>query len=171
MKYFFDTEFIDYIQPVPISLGIVSEDDREYYAEFAKVDWSLDFDGWHAENTRPHLLGQSKTAILIAREVEEFVRNDHDPEFWGYVCAYDWVVLCGLFGRMIDRPATWPSYANDLKPWANRLGVTHKPVPEGATHNSLADARGNRAFHGLLLSTGQGIGHPHGGGEGINQTR
>lgn len=35
--------------------------------------------------------------------------------FFGYYADYDWVVFCWIFGRMIDLPAGFPMYCNDLK--------------------------------------------------------
>lgn len=37
------------------------------------------------------------------------------PKFYGYYSAYDHVVLCWLFGKMIDLPEGFPMYTIDLK--------------------------------------------------------
>lgn len=37
------------------------------------------------------------------------------PAFYGYYSAYDHVVFCWLFGRMIDLPTGFPMYTRDLK--------------------------------------------------------
>lgn len=37
------------------------------------------------------------------------------PEFYGYYSSYDHVVLCWLFGKMIDLPKGFPMYTIDLK--------------------------------------------------------
>lgn len=39
----------------------------------------------------------------------------NQPEFYAYFADYDWVLLCSLFGRMIDLPQGFPMYCNDLK--------------------------------------------------------
>ena len=44
-----------------------------------------------------------------------YYENRSKPEFYGYYSAYDWVVLCWLFGRMIELPKGFPEYCNDLK--------------------------------------------------------
>lgn len=38
-----------------------------------------------------------------------------DVEFYGYNSAYDWVVFCWLFEKMINLPKGFPSYCIDLK--------------------------------------------------------
>lgn len=55
MKYFFDTEFIEYPHTIDlISIGIVAENGDEFYAEATDVDWSKASD-WVLENVEPHL--------------------------------------------------------------------------------------------------------------------
>ena len=66
-----------------------------------------------------------------------------DPEFWGYFCDYDWVVLCGLYGRMIDLPPEFPMYCRDLKQEMDRIDLPGMALPAQPTseHHALADAR------------------------------
>lgn len=37
------------------------------------------------------------------------------PEFWAYFGDYDWVLLCSLFGTMMDLPEGFPMYCCDVK--------------------------------------------------------
>lgn len=201
MKYFLDTEFLEGSQDKKlfgvtigktkptidfISIGIVSEDDREYYAiskDFnLKEAWnrfdlaeptffekSHGFEGkriyWIRENVlRPifkdllsffnpvkHDIFDSrlkeftysnfkkllslyaKTNKEISKEIIDFVYSCEypcaetetqkafvrvgkiNPEFYTYYGAYDWVVFCWLFGKMIDLPKGFPMYSKDLK--------------------------------------------------------
>ena len=58
MKYWIDTEFI--AKPFTIdlvSIGLVAEDGREFYAESSEVDWSK-ASPWMLENVRPQLEGK-----------------------------------------------------------------------------------------------------------------
>src|SRR5215469_8714770 len=98
MKYFFDTEFIEDGKTIDlISIGIVAEDGRTYYAESSDCDRSKASD-WVKKNILPHLLGDPvRTRQEIAKEIVEFARIK--PEFWGYYADYDWVALCQLYGR------------------------------------------------------------------------
>lgn len=85
-------------------------------------------------------LGISK---LIASEIVDFVAQNSGSrpiEFWADYGSYDWVVLCQLFGRMIDLPKGWPMYINDLQQHAKFLNYTLPTQGEGL-HNALDDAR------------------------------
>lgn len=46
---------------------------------------------------------------------EQFKTDYSKPQFYGYYSAYDHVVFCWLFGKMIDLPKGFPMYCNDLK--------------------------------------------------------
>ena len=148
MRYWLDTEFLEDGQTIKlISLGIVAEDGREYYAERAEFQWAY-ATPWLRENVAPHLIGGEarRTTAQIKADVLAFVGvSDGKPEFWGYYADYDWVVFCWLFGRMIDLPKGWPMYCRDIKQWADELGGVRLPKQSGAEHNALADARWNKA--------------------------
>jgi hypothetical protein len=78
--------------------------------------------------------------------VEEFCDPSRfgKPEFWGFYADYDWVVLCQLFGAMVDLPKGWPMYCRDLKQWADELGNPALPEQGKGEHHALADAKWNR---------------------------
>ena len=87
MKYFLDTEFIEDGHTIDlISIGIVSEDDRELYCESALIPWHR-ADPWVIENVKPHLLNNDP---LLSYEIRDKVLEFCDPEkygkpeFWGY---------------------------------------------------------------------------------------
>jgi len=151
MRYFFDTEFIEDGTTIDlISIGIVVEDGREFYAESWAVNWTK-ASGWVLDNVRPKLTGKNvldrsemKKAIL------DFVGEDN-PEFWAYYADYDWVVLCQLFGTMMDLPKGWPMYCRDLKQEADRLGIDlSREMPQLNEHNSLDDAKWTHASFNYL---------------------
>ena len=161
MKYFLDTEFSEsgHMQPIMlISIGIVSEDGREYYAEPNDTDLSF-ADEWLHKNVIPHLTGPKKNRKDIADDILEFIgwpfgAHDEKPEFWAYFADYDWVVFCQLFGRMIDLPAGLPMLCHDIKQMANHMGIPKHAFPKqvGVAHNALEDARWNRKVHMFLCS-------------------
>lgn len=64
-----------------------------------------------------------------------------DIEFWAYYGSYDWVVLCQLFGAMIDLPGGFPMYINDVKQWCKQLGNPRLPEQTKGEHHALIDAR------------------------------
>jgi len=157
MKYYIDTEFIEYPHTIDlISIGIKCEDGREFYAISADFD-SSKASKWVKKNVITKLekpekcdrwmpYGQIKTEIL------NFIGNDK-PEFWGYYADYDWVVFCWLFGSMIDLPNGWPMYCRDLKQLMDTVSINRKvsfPAPKGE-HNALIDAIWNKKLHQYLI--------------------
>lgn len=159
MRYFIDTEFAEKPCTIElISLAIVAEDGREFYAESTDVIES-ECSSWVQENVLPHLWHQqqsipfpftwphrpdveggvfAKSCIRMA--VKEFIGDDR-PEFWGYYADYDWVVFCWLFGAMVDLPNGWPMYCRDLKQLVDSLGNPRLPIKNENEHHALADAR------------------------------
>jgi hypothetical protein len=139
MRFWFDTEFNEDGRTIDlISIGVVAEDGRTYYAEtdFAREKCSTD---WLRDNVLPHLSGPEKSRFVIARELIAFMGEK--PEIWAYYADYDWVVLCQLFGRMIDLPKGWPKYCRDVKQLADSLGNPRFNKQDGSEHNALADAK------------------------------
>jgi 3'-5' exoribonuclease-like protein len=161
MKYFYDTEFIDDGHTIDlISIGILAEDGREYYAVSSEFpEHKLLANRWLVENVWPHLphdgprLDTSHPDVRprhrIAREVYDFFLPATDPdtlphvELWGFYADFDHVCLTRLWGRMIDVPEGLPMLTYDLKQEADRLGV-QLPHQASGKHHALADARHNR---------------------------
>lgn len=156
MKYFYDTEFIEDGKTIDlISIGIVAEDGREYYAistEFNKRKAS----DWVKENVlkylpprfvnpmyeSPRLVEASKawkSREQIKNDILKFVGDDR-PELWAYYADYDHVALCQLFGKMIDLPSNFPMYTRDLKQLLDSVG-NPKMEKQKDEHHALADAR------------------------------
>jgi hypothetical protein len=154
-KYFLDTEFVDDGRTIDlISIGIVAEDGREYYAQSIWVDLKK-ASPWVLENVVPHLIEDDnvwknrktiKQDILIFMDIEKYGK----PELWGYYSAYDHVVFCQLFGTMMDLPEGYPRYTRDLKQWCDQLGNPRLPSPESGRHHALDDARWNRDIWQIL---------------------
>lgn len=113
MKYFLDTEFLDDGKKLDlISIAIVSEEGREFYAEVDPMDFDYSTcTDWLKENVIPHLfhvshsnkiegnkfirdggVGGLLTRTKIASEILRFLRQDSAIEFWGYFADYDWVI-------------------------------------------------------------------------------
>lgn len=140
MRFWFDTEFFENGQTIElISIGIVSEDGREYYAETGIADLLARSSDWLQHNVLPHLTGDGKNRPIIAREIVEFMGKK--PEIWAYYADYDWVALCQLHGTMMDLPKGWPMYCRDVKQLCDTLGNPLLPEQSGIEHHALADAR------------------------------
>jgi hypothetical protein len=143
MRFWFDTEFIEDGHTIElISIGIVAEDGREFYAESADCDLSRGGE-WIQENVVPHLLRYTRPREQIANEIVAFVGER--PEFWAYYADYDWVVLMQLYGRMIDLPKGWPMHCLDIKQLRTHKGDPQLPDFPDNEHFALADARWNKA--------------------------
>jgi hypothetical protein len=143
----------------------VAEDAREFYAENRDFDWSfrdlrdlsstvsglartedprMETPRWLVENVKPHLRGPRMEVATMREEIKRFLWGDSAPSFWGYMCAYDWVVFCWIFGRMADKPESFPYYCNDLAQYMDMMGVERDELPSAGAHNALADARWNK---------------------------
>jgi len=154
MKYFLDTEFIERGMEHPIeliSIGIVSEDGREFYAV---GDWWVyaHANDWVQKNVIAHLGNHAQSSRTdMVEGIRDFIGADK-PEFWGYYADYDWVVFAQLFGTMLDLPNGWPMYCRDIKQLCDSLG--NPPLPkQGATeHNAINDAYWNKLAYEFLLN-------------------
>lgn len=148
MRYFYDTEFIEDGSTIElVSIGIVAEDGREYYAvstEFSAEranQWVKD----HVLSKLPAPADASwKPLAQIRREVFAFLTAPNTgPELWAWVGAYDHVVFAQLWGDMAGLPKELPRYTRELKQYWQMAGRPKLPkVPEG-NHDALVDARHN----------------------------
>lgn len=114
MKIFFDTEFLDDGDRLHlISIGLVRDDDKIYYAQSSNFDVTK-ASTWIKENVYHHFDALSwKFNSEIARDIREFVGER--PDFWAYYADYDFVLLSKLYGTLLDRPEGWPAYCKDLR--------------------------------------------------------
>lgn len=168
MKHFIDAEFMEDGRTIDLlSLAIVAEDGRELYAINTEADTSKAND-FVRDMVLPHLRDEISAPesgklikmagphLLIASQVLDFIgdRNTpgfEKPEFWGYYSAYDWVVFCQLFGRMVDLPKGWPMFCNDIKQWCKAVGDPQLPVQaRDKEHHALLDARWNKVAYEFL---------------------
>lgn len=169
MRYFLDTEFIEDGKTIDlISIGIVAEDGRELYLQNDECDLSK-ANEWVKTNVIMRLWNREpyagyhnpvlrventcwRTRKELVTEILAFI--DNKPEFWGYYADYDWVVICQLFGRMIDLPAHWPMYCNDIKQLCMEKGNPnlHEVCDTNEEHHALVDARWNKCAYNYLRS-------------------
>jgi len=158
MKYYLDTEFHEFninvntdskeynINTIElISIGLVDENDKEYYAVCKDFDIDQAWKNtWLKENvlhpiwnklklecslqescrlankhnrfTKQSLISLIESYGKTAEQIKlEIIKFVDNPEFYAYYADYDWVVFCWLFGRMIDLPEGFPKYCRDLK--------------------------------------------------------
>jgi hypothetical protein len=152
MKYWIDTEFIAKPYTIDVvSIGLVAEDGREFYAGSSEVDWS-EASPWTLENVRPQLAGQGIAREEIGYGLMNFTHGDEHPVFWGYFPAYDWVAFVWLFGGLEELPFHYPQLCLDIKQCAIELGDPELPHQKGNRHHALLDARWTREAWTYLAS-------------------
>lgn len=146
MRYFIDTEFIEDGETIKLlSLAIVADNGRAFYGEANWTDHDEASD-WVKENVLPEMRGpqdgytvMSRTRMII--NVLRFIEENGQPtEFWADYGAYDWVVLCQLFGTMMDLPDGWPMYCNDLQQVLRAYPSLKPLLKECNVHDALAEA-------------------------------
>jgi hypothetical protein len=159
MKYFIDTEFYEDGTTIDlISIAIVADDGREFYACSQEAQLHRVSD-WVRENVLPTLPPYGDpawmTREMMRRAIRAFILKGEKPAFWAYYADYDWVVLCQLFGTMMDLPEDFPKFCMDLKQLSVSVGnPKHPPSPQGE-HNALEDARWNRDLYKFLTQLPQ----------------
>lgn len=142
MRFWFDTEFYEDGKAIYlISIGIVSEDGREYYAETVSAPLLARQTDWLRDNVAPHLRGKPAEKLPSELRDEIVAFMGEKPEIWAYYADYDWVALCQIYGRMIDLPKGWPMFCRDVKQLCVSLGDPKLPKQKSAEHDALADAR------------------------------
>lgn len=163
--YAYDTEFLEDGHTIElISIGIVCEDGRDYYAVNSDMDHDrIAKDDWLCKNVVPHLPLNGKVDAawdsnrwiwsldmrsplvkpkwVIANEVREFLLDVDPPQLWANYAAYDHVALAQLWGRMIDLPKGIPMFTHDLQQLLETMPDFEKPEQDGTEHDALADAQ------------------------------
>jgi len=158
VRFFYDLEFGDTRSVVSlISVGVVAEDGREYYAVSSEFD-PMAVHPWVTENVLPQLPAAStwKPRAQIASELVEFFGDD--PVWWAWYGAYDHVVLCQLWGAMTDLPRQFPRFTLDVRQLGEHLGRPPMPAQESGLHQALADARHVRARYEALAERAYELG-------------
>ena len=148
-KFFYDTEFIEYPGCIDlISIGVTREDGHYFYAiskEFEESKASQ----WAKDNVLSKLPPRTSIEWMTREEIRSglldfFMPSNADPvELWAYYADYDHVVLCWLFGTMMDLPEGMPMYTKDIKQLCDSLGNPKLPEQGKGEHNALDDARWN----------------------------
>lgn len=118
------------------------------------------------KNRNYYNLPKGQGCRAIGEKGEEVYQNTKfcsKPEFYGYYSAYDHVVLCWLFGKMIDLPSGFPMHTIDLKQEMDRIQKFHidrykmgnlksfAQYPKQTNeHSAIHDARWNKKLYTFL---------------------
>ena len=156
MQYFFDTEFLELPEgPKLLSIGVVSLDGREYYAQNKDINLDLGNE-WVKKNVYPHLTAKDwKNKYTIAYELIEFCNTgERSNEFWAYFGTYDWYLVTQLFGGFMNMPMHWPQYFMELMQLGKLTGITRYdwPLQTSKSHMALDDAKWNRDVYNFIAS-------------------
>ena len=157
MRVFIDTEFTDFHNPCLISIGLVAEDGREFYAELS--------DGWTVECCTPFVIDQvlplfdrhplttmtraevKERLVVWIGGIAEAVEIIYDTETdWRLMAALLWAMPFN--GKAIDgRFLSWPGFAmaNRYEDYMRKILIN-----EPQRHHALVDAR---AFQLSVLQT------------------
>lgn len=120
MNVYFDTEFTSLEKDAQlISIGLISEDGKEFYAEFASINTEL-LNDWIIENV---LMNTAKygevnetdivvnekdyhfgTREEIQEELREWLSQFDEVQLISDVCHYDMVLFIDIFGSAFDIP-------------------------------------------------------------------
>jgi hypothetical protein len=104
--------------------------------------------GWYEIDMGTNVVAPRR---MIANAVRDFVLEHALPQLWAWYGAYDHVVVCQLFGRMLDLPKGFPMWTNDLKQEVERLGNPTLPqFNMGGEHDPQAEVAELREWHRYL---------------------
>lgn len=152
MRYFIDTEY-DFVTSktwgtvLPISVGIVAEDEREFYrvnlGAVRSKDMIEQLSPFVREQVVPvlHATGIDGRSVVSMSGLRDDLINfigDDTPEFWGDYAAFDYVVLSIIMGGFDQWPQGWPMHINDFQQDAIPSGTAE------VAHHALSDARAMR---------------------------
>lgn len=166
MIYTYDTEFLEDGKTIElISIGVVAEDGREFYAVNRDAPWRrIKKHTWLVENVVPSLPNLHGDARLhyarrgplglidwqsplikrrqaIADQLLAFFEGDSDVQLWADYCAYDHVALCQLYGPMIALPDGLPMWTHDFQQAWENADKPELPEQTSGVHNALGDAQ------------------------------
>lgn len=171
MNVFFDTEFTGLHKDTTlISIGLVAEDGRQFYAELTDYD-RKQVNGWIRDNVLAHLtlqpLGKPQAPAVwpagcycgdkrrIAYELGKWLEGFDEPvQLISDVCAFDWVLFCDLFGGAFGIPNNVSPAPVDINQMIadkefftpaeafdiSREELANLPADEAQKHNALWDA-------------------------------
>lgn len=170
MRLFFDTEFTGlHKNTTLISIGIIAEDGKTFYAEFDDYD-KAQIDDWLQHNVLnnlylatykdyPAIKSEPYTKTnkgnfevygdneYIEKELRLWMSQYNKIEIWSDCLAYDWVLFNDIFGHAFNIPKNVYYIPFDLCTLFKIKGIDPDVNREeyagidGAKHNALHDAK------------------------------
>ncbi|HKC27861.1 MAG TPA: polyadenylate-specific 3'-exoribonuclease AS, partial [Jatrophihabitans sp.] len=132
-----------------VSIGVVDENGREYYAVSTEFDPSKAID-WVRRNVLDKLPSPADPAWRSREQIRAdllafFTSSGEEVELWAWMAAYDHVALCQLWGAMRALPRAIPRFTHELRQHWEQAGCPPLPPAPPDQHDALADARHNLA--------------------------
>lgn len=161
MNLFFDTEFTGLHKDTTlVSVGIVAENEKKFYAEFSDCDESQ-CDDWIKENVLKHtILGGNETlakrlgedddttVVLgskadIRYELSEWLKRFDEVQFVSDVCHYDMVLLIDIFGGAFGLPKNVSAVCHDInQDIAKHYGISEREAFDKNREDIVAELCG-----------------------------
>lgn len=160
MKYFYDFEFEENgITIIPISIGIVSEDDRQLYLInedyfyvpnifSSPTQWLVDnvLKYIDAEQIEKHGLAYDQWGDKVIDFISDGGRytSRDEIELYAWYEAYDHVALAQIWGPMINLPEPIPMFTREIEDFRQSLSkkqkVLERDYDKYPEHHALYDA-------------------------------
>jgi 3' exoribonuclease, RNase T-like len=163
VRFFYDCEFIEDGTTIDlVSIGVVDETGREFYAVSTEFDPTKAID-WVRRNVLNKLPSPADPAwrplAAIRDDLLAFLTEPGDKiELWAWMSAYDHVALCQLWGDMRALPRAIPRFTHELRQRWEDLGAPPLPPAPPDQHDALADARHNLARWRVLTGIDGAVG-------------
>lgn len=169
-KIFFDTEFTGLHKDTTlISIGLVSEDGKTFYAELNDYDKAQIKDSWLQKNVVPHLLFYKEKEVLqkgpvtgvdkytiksntkqVKNDLTQWLKQFGQVEIWSDCLSYDWVLFNHIFGDAMSIPKNVYYIPFDICTLFKLKGIDPditredfanvEKIEDSSKHNSLHDA-------------------------------
>ncbi len=163
MELFFDCEFTGLHKDTTlVSIGIVAENGKKFYAEFSDYDESQ-CDDWIKENVLKHTilagndtlaarLGEDSntTAVLgnkadIRYELGEWLKQFDEVQFVSDVCHYDMVLLIDIFGTAFGLPGNVSAACHDInQDIAKHYGISKREAFDKSREDIVSELYGQQ---------------------------
>lgn len=170
MNVYFDTEFTGlYKQCELISIGLISEDGKEFYAEVSDLN-SEDMDAWIKDNVLSNTINYGNVPVtnIVNNELDfvsfsnmlqlkdallKWLSQFEDVQLISDVCHYDMVLFIDIFGSAFDLPDNVLPYCHDInQDIASQYWITDNEAFD-TSREQLAESYGveiNGAKHNAL---------------------
>jgi hypothetical protein len=158
VRFFYDCEFIEDGRTIDlVSIGVVDERGREYYAVSTEFDPSRAID-WVRRHVLDKLPAPADPAWRPRSQIREellgfLTAPGESVELWAWMASYDHVALAQLWGDMRALPRAVPRFTHELRQLWEDAGSPPLPPAPADQHDARADARHNLERWRAIVAT------------------